>query len=265
MEKPLAFAEALLAADKGWSADQVKELWDNAVNKPVSIEHKIPVYMVYFTAVIDDAGKVSTLRRPLRARQQDGLGDVRQRRRFPHAAARKQVVGGGSRGARRRHSSRARARARRRITTSPARSALSATSSADPASEAGPRHSGAGQNPVLSLPIRLAWRQYAFVYSSRLDGFRRYAIRCASSHDAARANICDDLWVQRNSIYKAYGYCFKTPKAINYFGNAGCQYDNEGDIPSTSTHFRDQTRLSKARGPNVAPRRFANSQETAIP
>ena len=31
----------------------------------------------------------------------------------------------------------------------------------------------------------------------------------------ARANICDDLWVQRNSIYKAYGYCFKTPKAIS--------------------------------------------------
>jgi hypothetical protein len=33
------------------------------------------------------------------------------------------------------------------------------------------------------------------------------------------------------SIYKAYGYCFKTSKAINYFGNAGCSYDNEGDIP----------------------------------
>ena len=47
----------------------------------------------------------------------------------------------------------------------------------------------------------------------------------------ARADVCFDLWVQRNSIYKAYGYCFKTAKAINYFGNAGCMYDNEGDIP----------------------------------
>jgi hypothetical protein len=47
----------------------------------------------------------------------------------------------------------------------------------------------------------------------------------------ARADECFDLWVQRNSIYKAYGYCFKTPKAIDYFGNAGCQYDYEGDIP----------------------------------
>ncbi len=47
----------------------------------------------------------------------------------------------------------------------------------------------------------------------------------------ARADTCFDLWVARNSIYKAYGYCFKTPKAIAYFGNAGCTYDNEGDIP----------------------------------
>jgi hypothetical protein len=47
----------------------------------------------------------------------------------------------------------------------------------------------------------------------------------------ARADECFDLWVERNSIYKAYGYCFKTAKAINYFGNAGCQYDNEGEIP----------------------------------
>lgn len=47
----------------------------------------------------------------------------------------------------------------------------------------------------------------------------------------ARADACFDLWVARNSIYKAYGYCFKTPKAIAYFGNAGCMYDSEGDIP----------------------------------
>ena len=47
----------------------------------------------------------------------------------------------------------------------------------------------------------------------------------------ARADVCFDLWVARNSIYKAYGYCFKTPKGISYFGNAGCMYDNEGDIP----------------------------------
>ena len=45
------------------------------------------------------------------------------------------------------------------------------------------------------------------------------------------AGICEDLWVQRNSVYKAYGYCFKTQRAISYFGNSGCIYDNEGAIP----------------------------------
>ena len=60
MEKPQSFAEVLLAQDQGLSSSQVKELWDNAINKPVSIEHKIPVHMVYFTAVADDGGKVSS-------------------------------------------------------------------------------------------------------------------------------------------------------------------------------------------------------------
>ncbi len=60
MERPQNFAAVLLAEDKGWSASQVKDLWDNAVNKPVAIDHKIPVHMVYFTAVVDGAGKVSS-------------------------------------------------------------------------------------------------------------------------------------------------------------------------------------------------------------
>ena len=62
-------------------------------------------------------------------------------------------------------------------------------------------------------------------------GFASALFGVLSGTAPARADICDDLWVQRNSIYKAYGYCFKTPKAIGYFGNAGCQYDNEGAIP----------------------------------
>ena len=60
MARPQNFAAALLAQDQGWSASQVKDQWDNAVNKPVSIEHKIPVHMVYFTAVVDDSGKISS-------------------------------------------------------------------------------------------------------------------------------------------------------------------------------------------------------------
>jgi hypothetical protein len=42
---------------------------------------------------------------------------------------------------------------------------------------------------------------------------------------------CADLWFQRNAIFKSAGYCFHTPRAIRVFGNAGCAYDNEADVP----------------------------------
>jgi hypothetical protein len=35
----------------------------------------------------------------------------------------------------------------------------------------------------------------------------------------------------RNTIYKENVYCFHTPKAIEAFGNAGCLYDDAGDVP----------------------------------
>jgi PAN domain/YARHG domain len=47
------------------------------------------------------------------------------------------------------------------------------------------------------------------------------------------SSSCDQLWVARNSIYKMRGYCFKTQRAISRFGNAGCIYRNENDIPLT--------------------------------
>jgi hypothetical protein len=47
----------------------------------------------------------------------------------------------------------------------------------------------------------------------------------------AQGDICSQLWVARNSIYKQNGYCFKTQRAIGYFGNAGCAYAYEGAVP----------------------------------
>jgi hypothetical protein len=58
---------------------------------------------------------------------------------------------------------------------------------------------------------------------------------------SAQAQSCEELWVARNSIFKAYGYCFKTSRAIRYFGNAGCQYDREGDLPMSR---RDRARVN---------------------
>jgi L,D-transpeptidase YcbB len=59
MERADRFAEVLLAEDKGWSASEVNELWEHGVNSPVALDRKIPVHLTYFTAVVDDTGKVS--------------------------------------------------------------------------------------------------------------------------------------------------------------------------------------------------------------
>ncbi len=60
MQKPRQFAEVLLAEDQELEASKVKELWDKGVNRAVSVEQKLPVHTTYFTAVVDDEGKIST-------------------------------------------------------------------------------------------------------------------------------------------------------------------------------------------------------------
>ncbi len=42
---------------------------------------------------------------------------------------------------------------------------------------------------------------------------------------------CDELWSMRNQIFKGGGYCFKSGKAIQQFGNAGCLFDDEHAVP----------------------------------
>ena len=49
----------------------------------------------------------------------------------------------------------------------------------------------------------------------------------------AQPQSCDQLWYERNSIYKAAGYCFQTERAIRTFGNAGCRYDSEAALSLT--------------------------------
>jgi murein L,D-transpeptidase YcbB/YkuD len=61
MEQPLRFAEILLAEANGVPGSRVKELWDKGLNSAVSVEKRLPVHMVYFTAVADDSGKVETV------------------------------------------------------------------------------------------------------------------------------------------------------------------------------------------------------------
>ncbi|MGQ0457488.1 MAG: YARHG domain-containing protein [Hyphomicrobium sp.] len=42
---------------------------------------------------------------------------------------------------------------------------------------------------------------------------------------------CQELWQMRNAIYKSGGYCFKSPKTIATFGNAGCIYESQAEVP----------------------------------
>ena len=48
-----------------------------------------------------------------------------------------------------------------------------------------------------------------------------------------RGMACEQLYYERNLIYKNAGFCFKTERAIRQFGNAGCQYDRQADVPLT--------------------------------
>jgi hypothetical protein len=47
----------------------------------------------------------------------------------------------------------------------------------------------------------------------------------------ASAQSCEQLWVERNSYYKRNGFCFRTARARNYFGNAGCYIYDQGAVP----------------------------------
>jgi Domain of unknown function (DUF4424)/YARHG domain len=70
------------------------------------------------------------------------------------------------------------------------------------------------------------------------------------SDDAAfLANTdCEGLWNQRNTIFKAAGYCFKTQRAIRKFGNAGCQYDDLTSVPLSETQQQAIADITKFEG-----------------
>jgi L,D-transpeptidase YcbB len=60
MEKPSRLAEILLKEDKGWDAQKVENLIDKGYDSAVNLDHPVPVHTTYFTAVVDDQGKVTT-------------------------------------------------------------------------------------------------------------------------------------------------------------------------------------------------------------
>jgi murein L,D-transpeptidase YcbB/YkuD len=61
LRNPLRVAELVLAHDKGWDAAKVQELAKSGpLNNEVLIEKRIPMHIAYFTAWVDDDGKLKT-------------------------------------------------------------------------------------------------------------------------------------------------------------------------------------------------------------
>ena len=57
---PLKFAEVLLARDKGWRRSKIDSLVKaGPKNNQISLSSKVPVHIMYFTAWVDDEGKLT--------------------------------------------------------------------------------------------------------------------------------------------------------------------------------------------------------------
>ncbi len=79
------------------------------------------------------------------------------------------------------------------------------------------------------------------------------AVTSASNIPGAYAQSCQQLWVERNSYYKARGYCFKSARAIAYFGNGGCFVGDERHLrltPAERTRIAQIGQLERAYGCN---------------
>ena len=66
-------------------------------------------------------------------------------------------------------------------------------------------------------------------------------IACDGRRSAANAEDCISLWVEQNSIYKQHGYCFKSERAIGYFGNAGCTVS---DLYALELSLQERARIA---------------------
>lgn len=92
--------------------------------------------------------------------------------------------------------------------------------------------------------------EQGWAFSGR--GNKAYILCCAAA-DGSQTEVepivkdvadydCEQLWFGRNSVFKEAGYCFKTPRAIAAFGNAGCQHD---DISAVILTPENQTFVQK--------------------
>jgi hypothetical protein len=75
---------------------------------------------------------------------------------------------------------------------------------------------------MVLQPSRASANCYELIGCTNKDYFKPAQLKQLS---------CYNLWTVRNTIYKKNGYCFKTIKAKEEFGNAGCIYHDMGAVP----------------------------------
>ena len=92
---------------------------------------------------------------------------------------------------------------------------------------------------VRLLNGEIGWVSARYVACCRTASVTAPGPDRAVAPSPAVSQSCGDLWYQRNAIYKAAGYCFRTGRGISAFGNAGCQYDNMAEVP-LSARQRDE-------------------------
>jgi hypothetical protein len=74
--------------------------------------------------------------------------------------------------------------------------------------------------------------------------------RNISEHEAEKLG-CDQLWTARNGIYAAHNYCFQTQRGIDEFGNTGCRYTDQSEVPLNDyerANIKVIQSIEKARG-----------------
>ncbi|MBX9589204.1 MAG: L,D-transpeptidase family protein [Hyphomonadaceae bacterium] len=60
VQNPGRLAEILLEEDKGWSAAHVRDLLARGGNNEITLTRQIPVHITYFTAMVDDDGRLQS-------------------------------------------------------------------------------------------------------------------------------------------------------------------------------------------------------------
>jgi hypothetical protein len=91
---------------------------------------------------------------------------------------------------------------------------------------------------ALPSPARLALLPVALVLAALGSASARagcHLVDCVENvyvkpHEI-KGKSCEDLWILRNSIFKAAGYCFTTERAKSFFGNKGCSYTDQSLVP----------------------------------